>query len=793
MNPRETTFSVLWCDPTRPAQVTHIERVPDRCGVTEDWPSWVAPQLVARLTKLGIDSLWSHQVAAAECAWNGQDVIVATGTASGKSLAFQLPCLTSVIDGATRSTNGQHGAASVGNTLYLAPTKALAEDQRTFLTGLNLPGVRAATYDGDTPGAERSWVRRHANVVLTNPDMLHHGILPGHSAWRRFLHGLEYVVVDEAHHYRGVLGSHVAQLMRRLRRISARYRPDSGEPTFILASATTADPAECARRIVGRPVRAVTADGSPRGSMELALVEPALVDTPNQHPTYDDTGAQVTAVRRSASAEAADVLAALVAAEVRTLAFVRSRQTAETVALATQRILAEQGRSNLGDRVRAYRAGYLPRDRRDLEQDLRSGKLLGVATTNALELGVDIAGLDAVIITGWPGTLASLWQQAGRAGREGQQALAVFVARDDPLDTYLVHHPAAIFGRSVEACVLDPDNPYVLGPHLCAAAAEFPLTKPELALFGPAAAEVVERLTDDAMLRSRPRGWFWTRTERPTDLADLRGTGGAEFQIIALETGQLLGTVSAEAAYTSVHPGAVYLHQGHTYLVRDLDLQDGVALVVEAQPEYRTWARENTELDIRSTTRSQMWGGATIELGQVQVTRQVVGYLRRDIRTGAVLGEHPLDLPERHLHTTAVWWTVPPQVERQLAQEGLDLRGAAHAAEHAAIALLPLVATCDRWDIGGVSTVLHPDTGRLTVFVYDGHAGGAGFAERGFISARQWLTATRAAIAACECAAGCPSCVQSPKCGSGNDPLSKAGALRLLEELLGAPEDCPNG
>ncbi|WP_431901611.1 Zn-binding domain-containing protein [Nonomuraea sp. bgisy101] len=435
----------------------------------------------------------------------------------------------------------------------------------------------------------------------------------------------------------------------------------------------------------------------------------------------------------------------------------------------------------------AYRAGYLSEDRRILEKALRSGELLGLATTNALELGVDVSGLDAVLIAGWPGTRASLWQQAGRAGRAGQDALAVLIARDDPLDTYLVHHPEALFGRPVEAIVLDPDNPYVLGPHLCAAAAEIPLTDDDLPLFGPTAEGLAADLVEQGMLRRRPAGYFWTRRERATDLADIRGSGGAPVQVVESSTGRLLGTVDEPSAHATVHTGAVYLHQGETFLVELLDLEAGVALVSSAEPEYSTFARDVTDISVLSTLRSHDLGTARLNFGEVEVTRQVVSYLKRRLQSGEMLGDEPLDLPPRTLRTRAVWWTLPASQVAPLAEEGIDLGGAAHAAEHASIGLLPLFATCDRWDIGGVSTELHADTGLLTVFVYDGHEGGAGFAERGYARATDWLTATREAIASCECERGCPSCIQSPKCGNGNEPLDKAGAIRLLDTLLTTP------
>ncbi|WP_246081121.1 Zn-binding domain-containing protein, partial [Nonomuraea mesophila] len=440
--------------------------------------------------------------------------------------------------------------------------------------------------------------------------------------------------------------------------------------------------------------------------------------------------------------------------------------------------------ATLPDKIAAYRAGYLAEDRRLLEKALRAGTIMGLATTNALELGVDVSGLDAVLIAGWPGTRASLWQQAGRAGRDGRDALAVLIARDDPLDTYLVHHPDALFGRPVEAIVLDPDNPYVLGPHLCAAAAEIPLSEDDLPVFGDTTSAVLDDLVDKNLLRRRPAGWFWTRRERATDLADIRGGGGAPIQVVESSTGRLLGSVDEPSAHTAVHTGAVYLHQGETFIVELLDLEAGVALVSSANPDYTTFARDITDISVLGTRRSHTLGPGTLHFGEVEVTRQVVSYLKRRLQSGEMLGDEPLDLPPRTLRTRAVWWTLPASAIAPLAEAGIDLGGAAHAAEHASIGLLPLFATCDRWDIGGVSTELHADTGLLTVFVYDGHEGGAGFAERGYARATDWLTATREAITSCECERGCPSCIQSPKCGNGNEPLDKRGAIRLLDTLL---------
>ncbi|MCX5377541.1 DEAD/DEAH box helicase [Streptomyces sp. NBC_00091] len=754
--------------PSRAARITHTEHLPPREGRHAVWPHRIRTDVVAAIRAAGIDHPWEHQAAAAELALDGESVVVATGTASGKSLAYLAPVLSALADGA-EAPNGRGATA-----LYLAPTKALAADQRRAVRELAAPlknAVRPAVYDGDTPVEEREWVRQYANYVLTNPDMLHRGILPSHPRWSSFLKALRYVVIDECHSYRGVFGSHVAQVLRRLRRLCARY---GSEPVFLLASATASDPAAAASRLTGVPVTEITDDASPRGEVVFALWEPPLTDL---------KGERGAPVRRTATAETAELLTDLVLQGVRTVAFVRSRRGAELISVIAKERLAAVDRS-LPRRVAAYRGGYLPEERRALERALHSGELLGLAATTALELGVDVSGLDAVLITGYPGTRASLWQQAGRAGRSGQGALAVLIARDDPLDTYLVHHPEALFRQPVEATVLDPDNPYVLAPHLCAAAAELPLTEPDLDLFGPAARGLLPQLEAAKLLRRRATAWHWTRRERASDLTDIRGGGGRPVQIVEASTGRLLGTVDESASHTAVHDGAVHLHQGRTYLVKHLDLEDSAALVEEADPPYSTTARDTTSISILETETEIPWGAARLCFGSVEVTNQVVSYLRRKLITGEVLGEAKLDLPPRTLRTRAVWWTV---TEDQLDEARINpeiLGGALHAAEHASIGLLPLFATCDRWDIGGVSVPLHPDTLLPTVFVYDGHPGGAGFAERAFHTARAWLTATRDAIAACECEAGCPSCIQSPKCGNGNDPLHKRGAVRLLTRLL---------
>lgn len=764
--------------PERAARITHTEHLPAQPGRHAPWPEAIPDEVIAAVRATGVDLPWAHQASAMGHALRGESVVLATGTASGKSLAYQVPVLSALVSGVS-GVSGPTGLSGTGGpdratALYLAPTKALAADQLRAVRRVAEPlgtAVRPAVYDGDTPAEERGWARQHANLLLTNPDMLHRGLLPAHRHWAPFLRALRYVVVDECHVYRGVFGSHVAHVLRRLRRLCARYGAD---PVFVLASATAAEPATAASRLTGLPVAEVTEDASPRGELVFTLWEPPLTEA---------RGERGAPVRRTATAEAAELLTDLAIQGVPTVAFVRSRRGAELISLIAQDRLGAVDRA-LSRKVAAYRGGYLPEERRALERALHSGELLGLATTTALELGVDIAGLDAVLLAGYPGTRASLWQQAGRAGRHGHGALAVLVARDDPLDTYLVHHPETLFRQPVETTVLDPENPYVLAPHLCAAAAELPVTEADLDLFGETAAGLLPKLADRALLRRRGTSWYWTRRERPADLVDIRGQGGSPVQVVEEETGRLLGTVDAAAAHSTVHQGAVHLHQGRTYVVRELRLGESVALVEEANPPWSTSARDVTQISVLETDDERPWGDARLCFGSVEVTHQVVSYLRRRLVTGEVLGETRLDLPPRTLRTRAVWWTM---TEDQVAAAGVDpkaLPGALHAAEHAAIGMLPLFATCDRWDIGGVSTALHPDTLLPTVFVHDGHPGGAGFAERGFHTAPEWLAATRDAIAACACDSGCPSCIQSPKCGNGNDPLHKRGAIRLLTELL---------
>ena len=833
----------------RDGRLVHLQRTPSRPGRHADWPEWADPDLVTAYRRLGVERPWTHQVAAAQSAHAGHHTVLATGTGSGKSLAAWLPALSDVLAAQAPGVDSRisaHGQRPT--TVYLSPTKALAANQAAALGRLIgeletvqrdagtpagfLRTVRAGTCDGDTPLPERDWVRAHADVVLTNPDFLHFSLLPGHERWTRLLRGLRYVVIDECHAYRGILGAHVALVLRRLLRLVARLRPRGPQPIVLCASATAAEPALTAARLIGAEpddVVAVTDDGAPAGERTLALWQPALRDpwmlpAPDVDPAQDSARAaepdsgdpgEDPSARRSAVVEAAELLVDLLSVGARALVFVRSRRSAE--------IVAERARHTLGlslpeliGTVSAYRGGYLPEERRALEADLRSGRLRALATTNALELGIDVTGLDAVLIAGWPGTRVSLGQQAGRAGRAGSRGLAVLIASDNPLDAYLVHHPEAVFAAP-EATVFDPANPYVLAPHLCAAASEAPLRAEDLALFGLANDSLLRELESRGALRRRPTGWFWNVNlpGRPQDLTSLRGDGPPEVPVVEADTGAVIGTVDGAAADSTVHEGAVYVHQGRVYVVEEL--ADDVALVRQrAAVGYRTRARSRSSVRIIAEREQQVWGrpvggrdrlddgpepsahtaddgreapGAaaiTWSFGSVEVTSQVTGYQRMALPGGEVVSQHALEMDEHVLPTAAVWWTIPQETCEAAGLEPTDLPGALHAAEHASIGMLPLLATCDRWDIGGLSTAVHPQTGAPTVFVHDGHAGGAGFAERGYRAGREWLAATLAVIEGCGCVSGCPSCVQSPKCGNNNEPLDKAGAAALLRLLLEA-------
>jgi DEAD/DEAH box helicase domain-containing protein len=705
-----------------------------------------------------VPDLWLHQVEAIEHLRRGHHVVVATGTGSGKSLCYQLPLAEALLDPIRPST-----------ALVIGPTKALAHDQIRALSAYDFPGVRAAVYDGDASANERTYARNQANVVFTNPEMLHGGLLPNHARWAPFLMRLRLVVIDEMHVFRGVFGTHLAHVLRRLRRLCEHH---GTRPSFVLCSATIGDPATLAQALCGAPVEAVTNDTATKGARTIALLQP---------PTDPLSGS-----RFSANSETALLTAALVRADHRVIAFCRGRRATEVVAAEVQRRTP-----SLAQLVRAYRAGYLADERREIEDALANGDLRAVVTTSALELGVDIGSLDACVINGFPGTIASTWQQIGRVGRNGQPSLAVVVAGDDQLDQWLVRHPRALFERPPERAVINTTNPFIARPHLACAAFERPLGHTDERWWGDdTLADGVRDLVHDDLLAIRrphrfatPRA-MWSGKGVPAPRVGLRSGAGGEVKI-RLPDDTLVGTVDATRATNAVHPGAVYLHQGRPYEVRSLDLDARVAVVMPANGDTYTQARSDVDIRVVHTEQRRAVGPAMLHLGEVEVSSQVTGFQRKDLATRRVLETTPLDLPATRLRTRSFWLTFDDATIRHARIGAIDLPGALHAAEHAAIGMLPLFTICDRWDVGGVSTARHEDTGAPTVFIYDGYPGGAGIAELGWHAADELFDATHDAIAGCACSAGCPSCIQSPKCGNGNEPLDKAAAVDLLGYILG--------
>jgi DEAD/DEAH box helicase domain-containing protein len=733
-----------WDDLLQGEEIAYVGTEAPRPARTSPTPNELDDRVRAALP---FDSLYRHQAEAWEAAQRGEHVVVTTGTASGKTLAFNLP----VADALAREPKLR--------AFYLYPTKALAQDQARALSALGVKGLRPAIYDGDTETERRWQIRKWANVVLTNPDMLHVGILPHHERWGDLFQNLRYVIVDEAHVYRGVFGSHVANVLRRLRRVAGIY---GAEPQFLLASATIANPGELARSLLGADASVVSGDAAPRAERTVAFWNPPLED--------EELG-----LRASPLGEASRLMADLVSRGLRTICFAKSRRAAELI----HRFTVERlGDADEASRLAPYRAGYTPQQRREIERRLVEGELLGVAATDALELGIDIGLLDCAISVGFPGTVASLRQQWGRAGRRGH-GLAVLIASEDALDQYFMREPETLLGRRVEAAILDHANHRVLDGHVLAAAFEAPLDDGDRRTLGDAA---LERAPDLPELRKASSGFVWAGRDYPAARTSLRSTSPDAFTVVDADTGSILGLVERERAYSTVHEGAIYLHLGEQYHVFELDHHQRTALVEPFSGDYYTQAKKETMTAIDGVTRLERRLGLELSFGRVSVTEQVVAYQKKS-RDGKQLDLVPLELPETTFETEAIWYL--PEAEMLEGLESLPrLLGSLHAAEHSMIALLPLWAMCDRWDIGGLSTNLHFQTGRPAVFIYDGHPGGVGITERGFQAFEGWVADTAKLLEGCPCERGCPSCVQSPKCGNLNDMLDKAGALTLLRRML---------
>ena len=739
-------------------QIAHIQYIPSQRAHYGTLEKPLGSLLQARLDAAGISAFYSHQAEAINKSLDGHNVMVATPSASGKTMCYTIPVLQTAI--AERSSRA----------LYLFPTKALAQDQLRTLKRLACPDIlpygQCATFDGDTPTGERGEIKKNARIVLSNPDMLHMGILPNHKSWSRFFSGLSYVVVDEAHSYRGVFGSHVSNVLRRLRRICAYY---GSKPRFICCSATIANPGEHARNLVGEDFATVSSDGAPHGSKAFIFWNPPLLN--REH-----------SARRSANSEASYLFSELIKQEIRTLVFTRTRKLTELVYMYTRDRLSP----TLAARIKPYRAGYMAEDRRQIERELFEGHLLGVVSTTALELGIDVGSLEATVLSGYPGSISSTWQQAGRSGRSTDKALSVLIGLDNPLDQYFMNNPDSFFGKAFENALVNPSNPHILTSHLLCAAWEQPLRKADGELFGPDYAVMVEELEGEGLLRQQKGRWFLPpRIVHPAQQVNIRSASANDYAVIDVSSGyEMLETVEAANAFFQIHEGAIYLHQGEAYHISELDLQRRIALAGPAKVQYYTQARELTDLSIMETQQQKDYSGAGVYFGEVDVTNTVIGYRKKMQYTEEIVGDEPLDLPPQRFVTEALWFDIPQRAIDRISEGGLDLAGGLHAAEHAAISLLPLFALCDRNDIGGVSTICQAETGRPQVFIYDAYPGGIGIAEKGFQIADLLWAATLKAIEECPCLDGCPSCIQSPKCGNNNEPLDKKAAVLILRELV---------
>ncbi|NIA24993.1 MAG: DEAD/DEAH box helicase [Gammaproteobacteria bacterium] len=752
--PDDASFEKLvrsWAEhPDFEGAPAHLETIPARQALFEDLDPPVADALKERLAERGVERLYRHQARAIANVRAGINTVMVSGTASGKSLGYQVPIVEAILDNPRTSA------------MLLFPTKALAQDQLRSFQDLRIPGLVAATYDGDTAPDDRTWVRRRANVVMTNPDMLHVGILPNHAAWADYFLRLRYVVVDELHVLRGIFGSHVAHILRRLRRIAAHY---GSHPTFVFASATIGNPGELAQRLSGLPVEVISRDDSPSGEKTVALWNPPMGDNDR---------------RRSALSESTDLFVDLVRRDKHTIVFTRSRKATELI----YRWTADRLDPDRAERIAPYRGGYLASDRRRVEAALFSGDLIGVTATNALELGIDVGGLDAAIITTFPGTIASFWQQAGRAGRSKDRSLAVLVGGEDALDQYFMTHPAELFTRPSEAAVVNPDNPTILDAHTACAAYELPLDLSDRDFLGSDVEEAATRLVEAGDLKLRNGRLFWAHRRRPAPGVSIRSSGGHQYQILDVTSGELLGTLEEVRVFSQAHPGAVYLHQGDSYLVDTLDTELHEVHVTPAEVDWYTQPHEEKLLEVLDVTEYRSIGSIRHSVGRVLVESRVVAYRRKKIGSGDILSTEPLDLPPVRLETDAVWFTIPDEVVDAADVAANELPGSLHAAEHAAIGMLPLFAICDRWDLGGLSTPMHPATANATIFIHEAYQGGAGISPVAFATGERHLRSTLEAIDSCPCETGCPSCIQSPKCGNYNEPLSKQGAVRLLRAML---------
>ncbi|MFZ5644632.1 MAG: DEAD/DEAH box helicase [Bacillota bacterium] len=738
-------------------QIVHMKTIHPREASYGHLRAPLHPAIEKALTEKGISSLYTHQTLAIEKVRAGINTVVVTPTASGKSLCYNIPVL-------DRLLNVTQACA-----LYLFPTKSLGQDQLGAISDLNVP-VTAGIYDGDTPDGEKASLRENGRIIISNPDMIHRGILPNHLKWHRFFSNLQYIVIDELHNYRGVFGTHMSHLLRRLRRVCSHY---GSNPVFIMCSATIANPSEHASRLTGLPVEVVDENGAPRGKTSFVLWKP-----PSRMPYMK---------------EVAWLLALLIEKKYRTIAFSRSRQVTERILRFARGGLGEK----LSSQLMAYRGGYLANERRAIEKALFTGNVTGVVSTNALELGIDVGGLDVCIIAGFPGTIASTWQQAGRVGRQKKESLVIFIAVENPLDQYFIRNSGALFSHPSENALVDPANPYLLMGHVLCAAHELPVRECDCLLWDDVFIDILALLVEDTDIILSEETYYYNGQIYPSERVNIRSSSPASYHLRdAGQKNRLVGILDGSAALSEVYPGAVYMHQGETYVVKDLDTETATAYMQKTDTDYYTMCRREKSTEIISVTRQKELYGNTVFTGQIRVTTRVTGYIKKHETTGQVLGGGDLNLPEQVMETTGTWIVFNDLVADSAKRHNYDLMGGLHAMEHAAIGLLPLFAMCDRNDLGGLSTVSHPQTAKPTVFIHDTCHGGVGFSEKGYDEIKSLLEETLKAISYCDCYDGCPSCIHSPKCSNFNRPLDKECARMILSLATGceyAPPDISSG
>jgi len=752
-------------------QMVHVEEMPSREPTYLVPKTALSPAVTSAIASMGITSLYSHQAQAIDHISSGRNVAIVTSTASGKTICYNIPVLEALL------------RDRESTALFLFPTKALAQDQLRVLGNfcMSEPAfkdlVHAGTYDGDTPAETRRKLRNEANVILTNPDMLHQGILPYHSRWSRFFARLKYVVVDEMHTYRGIFGSNVANVLRRLGRVVRHY---GGNPVFVLCSATIANPGELAESLIGGPCEVVSEDGSPRGPKLFVLWNPTLLDTYKME-------------RKSSNVEAHELMVGLMEAGIQTITFTKARVVAELILRYVRESLGRRS-PHLVSKVSAYRAGYLPEERRKIEKALFSGELLGVASTNALELGIDVGSLDASIIVGFPGTIASTWQQAGRAGRKTDEALVIFIGYNDPIDQYLMRHPSYFFGQTPENAVIDPLNPYILAGHLSAAAFELPLSAEDERIFGPLTGPMVSILEEVKKVKTIEGQTYWATTEFPAAGVSLRTISDDTFTIVDRTGGErVIGVVDAISAPELVYPEGVYIHDGATYLVRKLDLEGKVAYVERQEVDYYTQPILDSSIRAGAARKTATWQDLNISYGDATVSWMTTAFKKIKFYSLDSIGYGRLDLPPQHLETVSLWMYMDDGVAAYLKQQGKNPVEGLVGLKNVLINILPLFVMCDRQDIGGI--VESSNTGRPTIFLYDRFKGGLGFCEKAYSLVPEILRGALELIEECPCAEGCPSCVglpilrpaqhQDPDPGHGYPIPDKEASKMLLRRILG--------